>query len=144
MMRLLTGVFLITVFAAAPLAAQPSGGPYGPIQRTYEVPAASHVYYVAPDGRSDAPGTLPQPTTLESAIAQVVTGDAVILRGGIYRTGGLVLNQGITLQPYRDERPRSQGHAGGHKLAAASKQAVEDVVATLFPAEAPWVVAARS
>jgi hypothetical protein len=128
MMRLLTGVFLITVFAAAPLAAQPSGGPYGPIQRTYEVPAASHVYYVAPDGRSDAPGTLPQPTTLESAIAQVVTGDAVILRGGIYRTGGLVLNQGITLQTLPGRAARSQGHAGGHKLAAASKQAVEDVV----------------
>jgi hypothetical protein len=108
-MRLLSGVFAITVFAAAPAAAQPSGGPYGPIQRTYEVPAASHVYYVAPDGRSDAPGTLPQPTTLESAIAQVVTGDAVILRGGIYRTGGLLLNQGITLQPYGDERPILKG-----------------------------------
>ena len=76
-MRVLPDVFLITLLTAAPLAAQPSGGPYGPIQQTYEVPAAPHVYYVAPDGRADAPGTLAQPTTLESAIAQVVTGDAV-------------------------------------------------------------------
>ena len=108
-MRVLPGVVVIMGLTAAPLAAQPSGGPYGPIQQTYEVPPAPHVYYVAPDGRSDAPGTLAQPTTLESAIAEVVTGDAVILRGGIYRTGGLVLNQGITLQPYRDERPILKG-----------------------------------
>ena len=91
------------------MSAQPSGGPYGPIQQTYDVPAAPHVYYVAPDGRSDAPGTVARPTTLESAIAQVVTGDAVVLRGGVYRTGGLLLNQGITLQPYGDERPILKG-----------------------------------
>ena len=78
-MRLLSEALVITVITAAPLAAQPSGGPYGPIQRTYEVPGAPHVYYVAPDGRAGAPGTLAQPTTLASAIAQVVTGDAVIL-----------------------------------------------------------------
>jgi len=134
-MRLLTGVFLITVFAAAPLAAQPSGGPYGPIQRTYEVPAASHVYYVAPDGRSDAPGTLPQPTTLESAIAQVVTGDAVILRGGIYRTGGLVLNQGITLQPYRDERPVLKGTQVATSWQPLRNKLWKTSWATLFPAK---------
>jgi hypothetical protein len=80
------------------------------MQQTYELPRAPHVYYVAPDGRADAPGTtLDQPTTLASAIADVVTGDAIILRGGIYRTGGLLLNQGITMQPYRDERPILKG-----------------------------------
>jgi hypothetical protein len=99
-----------SLLGAVPLAAQPSGGPYGPVQQTYEVPNAPHVYYVAPDGRADASGTtLGQPTTLESAIANVVTGDAIILRGGVYRTGGLLLNQGITLQPYRDERPILKG-----------------------------------
>ena len=108
-MRLLPLIFTISLLSAAPLSAQPSGGPYGPIQQTYDVPAAPHVYYVAPDGAADAPGTLTQPTTLESAIAHVVTGDAVVLRGGIYRTGGLLLNQGITLQPYRDERPILKG-----------------------------------
>lgn len=93
------------------LHAQPSGGPYGPVQLTYEVPKdAAHVYYVAPDGKADAKGdSVDAPTTLESAIEQVVTGDAIILRGGTYRTGGLLLNQGITLQPYQDERPKLKG-----------------------------------
>ena len=68
------------------------------------------MYYVAPDGRADAPGTsLAEPTTLESAIARVVSGDAVILRGGVYRTGGLTLSQGITIQPYADEQPILKG-----------------------------------
>ena len=47
--------------------------------------------------------------TLEAAIGRVVTGDAIVLRGGIYRTGGLVLNQGITIQPYGDEHPVLKG-----------------------------------
>src|SRR5882724_456657 len=90
--------------------AQPSGGPYGPSDQHYEIPKAAHVYYVAPDGKSDSAGTtLEQPTTLESAIDRVITGDAIVMRGGIYRTGGLVLNQGITLQPYADERPTLKG-----------------------------------
>lgn len=101
--------FLFPLFAALGHA-QPSGGPYGPIDQRYEIPKAAHVYYVAPDGKADAPGTsLDQPTTLESAIEKVVTGDAIVLRGGIYRTGGLTLNQGITLQPYADERPILKG-----------------------------------
>ena len=91
--------------------AQPSGGPYGPIQQNYALPAgAAHIFYVAPDGKPDASGaTLAQPTTLETALARVVTGDAIVLRGGVYRTGGLTLNQGITLQPYADERPVLKG-----------------------------------
>jgi hypothetical protein len=90
--------------------AQPSGGPYGPVQQTYELPQAKRIFFVAPDGKADAPGTsLAQPTTLEAAIATVTTGDAVVLRGGIYRTGGLTLNQGVTLQPYADERPILKG-----------------------------------
>ncbi|TDK28752.1 right-handed parallel beta-helix repeat-containing protein [Luteimonas aestuarii] len=89
-----------------PLAAQPSGGPYGPIPQSYAVPTEGTVYYVAPDGRADAPGTaVARPTTIESAISRVVTGDSIVMRGGTYRTGGLQLNQGITLQPYLDERP---------------------------------------
>src|SRR5690606_34006192 len=95
---------------AIPVAAQPSGGPYGPIPQSYAVPDAANVYYVAPDGNADAPGTtLARPTTIESAIARVVSGDAIVLRGGTYRVGGLQLNQGITLQPYLDERPVLKG-----------------------------------
>jgi parallel beta-helix repeat protein len=98
------------LFAAAPGYAQPSGGPCGPIDQRYEIPKAAHVYYVAPDGKPDSPGTtLEHPTTLEAAIERVVTGDAIVLRGGVYRTGGLSLNQGITLQPYADERPILKG-----------------------------------
>lgn len=97
----------------APLLAlsQPSGGPYGPQPQTYEVPAgAAHVYHVAPDGSADATGaSIDVPTTLEVAIGHAVTGDAIILRGGVYRTGGLVLNQSVTIQPYRDEKPVIKG-----------------------------------
>jgi hypothetical protein len=65
---------------------------------------------VAPGGREDVAGNdLNQPTTLESAISRVVTGDAIILRGGVYRTGELKFNQGITLQPYKDEEPVLKG-----------------------------------
>jgi len=105
-------VLFVVAFGAVPVAglAQPSGGPYGPLERVYELPAAGTLYYVAPDGDPDADGrSLDRPTTLHAAIARVVTGDAVILRGGVYRTGGLRLNQGITLQPYRDERPVLKG-----------------------------------
>jgi hypothetical protein len=90
--------------------AQPSGGPYGPVDQVYDIPQGAGVYYVAPDGKAGASGkTLDQPTTLESAIERVVTGDTIVLRGGVYRTGGLILNQGITLQPYAGERPVLKG-----------------------------------
>lgn len=93
------------------LHAQPSGGPCGPLTQHYAVPAeAAHVYYVAPDGRPEATGTtLAAPTTLAAVLPRVVTGDAVVLRGGTYRTGNLQFNQGITLQPHADERPILKG-----------------------------------
>lgn len=110
-------VYIVSVASTLALAAenrlqaQPSGGPYGPTQLTYEVPAgAGHVYYVAPDGKANATGaSIDEPTTLEVAIERAVTGDAVILRGGTYRTGNLKFNQQLTLQPYRDERPILKG-----------------------------------
>jgi hypothetical protein len=104
-------LLLLLLLGPMPGRAQPSGGPYGPIRQSYDVPkSAAHVYHVAPDGKADAPGATPaQPTTLESAIERVVTGDAIIMRGGVYRTGGLLLNQGITIQPYADERPVLKG-----------------------------------
>jgi hypothetical protein len=98
----------LSLFAAA--EAQPSGGPYGPVDRVYASPKAAHVYYVAPDGKAEAPGTaLAQPTTIEAAIEKVVTGDAIVMRGGVYRTGNLVFNQGIVIQPYAGERPVLKG-----------------------------------
>ncbi len=104
-------VLLSIIFVSLPLTAQPSGGPYGPIRQRYGLPkAAGKIYYVAPDGKAEETGkTLEKPTTLEAAIERVVTGDAIVMRGGIYRTGELVLNQGITIQPYADEQPILKG-----------------------------------
>ncbi|MBN1397418.1 MAG: right-handed parallel beta-helix repeat-containing protein [Bacteroidetes bacterium] len=96
-----------------PLTAQPSGGPYGPIRQAFELPGtAGKVYYVSQDGKADNSGeTISAPTTLEAAIERVKTNDAVILRGGVYRTGNLLLNQGITIQSYLDELPVIKGTA---------------------------------
>ena len=127
-------LFLLGHFALA--SAQPSGGPYGPLEQTYEIPKAPHVYYVAPDGQADAPGTtLDQPTTIESAIARVVTGDAIVLRGGVYRTGGLELNQGFTLQPYADERPVLKGTRVAREWQPLRNNLWRTPWKTLFPAK---------
>lgn len=116
------------------LHAQPSGGPYGPVARHYTPPSdAAHVYYVAPDGQTDAAGTLAAPTTLEAALAKVVTGDAVILRGGTYRTGSLVFNQRITLQPHADERPIIKGTRVAEKWEALRDGYWRTKWTTLFP-----------
>ncbi len=130
----------LALFMVVPVVAQPSGGPYGPIEQFYEVPTSGTVYFVAPDGDPAASGTdLNSPTTIESAIERVVTDDAIILRGGVYRTGDLVLNQGITLQPYGDEKPVLKG-----THVATQWEPVQDGVwrtrwETLFPSEPlPW------
>ncbi|MBN2425922.1 MAG: right-handed parallel beta-helix repeat-containing protein [Calditrichaceae bacterium] len=110
--RLLVGVTsLILIGCFTFLTAQPSGGPYGPTQQVYDIPkTAGAVYYVSPDGKAEAPGeNLNNTTTIEAAIERVKTGDVIILRGGIYRTGNLILNQGITMQPYKDEQPVLKG-----------------------------------
>jgi parallel beta-helix repeat protein len=104
-------VLFSLILCSSPVTAQPSGGPYGPLQQSYDLPAGvGKIYFVAPDGQAARPGeTLSQPTTLEAAIERVKTGDAIVLRGGTYRTGNLVLNQGITIQPYKDEQPVLKG-----------------------------------
>ncbi|MBN1764120.1 MAG: hypothetical protein JW860_02590, partial [Sedimentisphaerales bacterium] len=104
-------VLLCILVWLLPAPAGPSGGPYGPIQQTYDLPEdAGKIYYVAPDGKAENSGeTLGQPTTIEVAIERVVTGDAIVMRGGIYRTGDLIFNQGITIQPYQDEQPVLKG-----------------------------------
>ncbi|MBN1694300.1 right-handed parallel beta-helix repeat-containing protein [candidate division WOR-3 bacterium] len=107
-----TGFFLFfIIFCSLSVIAKPSGGPYGPIRQNYDLPEVTgKIYYVAPDGKAENKGeTLDKPTTLEKAIEKVVTGDAIIMRGGTYRTGELVLNQGITIQPYADEKPVLKG-----------------------------------
>jgi hypothetical protein len=99
------------LFGVLPVSGQPSGGPYGPIRQKYDLPkGAGKIYYVAPDGNAENTGEkLEKPTTIEAAIERVVTGDVIVMRGGVYRTGELVLNQGITIQPYEDEQPILKG-----------------------------------
>lgn len=132
---LLSGLLALACFPA--LSAQPSGGPYGPLPQTYEVPKqAVHVYYVAPDGSSDAPGTtLEAPATIESVLARVVTDDVIILRGGTYRTGGLVLNQGVTIQPFRDEQPVFKGTKVAGEWTALRDGIWRTSWKTLFPSK---------
>jgi len=140
--RTLPALALFTSLVLAPgLAAQPSGGPYGPQPQRYEVPAgATRVVHIAPDGRADAPGaTLDAPTTIESAIARAVTGDVLVLRGGVYRTGSLMLNQGITLQPHADEQPVLKGTRVATEWEALRENVWRTRWTTLFPQKpADW------
>jgi hypothetical protein len=84
---------------------------YGPQARTYDLPqVAGTIFYVSPDGDANADGTtLDKPSTIEAAVERVKSGDAIVLRGGIYRTGNLTFNQGITLQAYQNEQPILNG-----------------------------------
>ena len=136
---------LLSVLLAGFAYAQPSGGPYGPIDQRYEIPKTGTVYYVAPDGKTDAAGTdLDHPTTIESAIDRVVTGDAIVLRGGVYRTGGLVLNQGVTMQPYGDEHPVLKGTEVATQWEALPNNVWRIPWKHLFPGEPlPWWRRAR-
>ena len=105
-------MLLIVVFVSCkPNTEQSCKITYGPTNKIYELPEIKGtIYYVAPDGQANTEGTdINQPTTIQTAISKVVTGDAIIMRGGIYRTGNLIFNQGITIQPYRDEHPILKG-----------------------------------
>lgn len=127
---------LAAQFLSASAIAQPSGGPYGPVPQRYAVPKAAHVYFVAPDGKAEASGaSINAPTSIESAITRVVTGDAIVMRGGTYRTGGLQLNQGITIQPYLDEVPVLKGTRVAADWQNLGNNLWRTRWATLFPAQ---------
>lgn len=138
--KYLTGLMFFPALLLPAAHAQLSGGPYGPVEQSYEIPGAGTVYYVAPDGSADAAGTaLEMPTTLKSAISRVVTGDTIVLRGGIYRTGSLTLNQGITLQPYEDEKPILKGTEIAGDWEALGGNVWRTSWSKLFPSEPlPW------
>jgi parallel beta-helix repeat protein len=107
----ITCILLCIIFCISPVIAQPSGGPYGPIRQSYDLPSEKvKTYYVATEGKAEQSGeNLSNPTTIEAAIERVNTGDVIVMRGGTYRTGNLILNQGITIQPYADEQPILKG-----------------------------------
>ncbi len=102
---------LILSLSTNPMHAQPSGGPYGPVPQKYDLPKGmGRIFYVAPNGEAKNAGDqIEHPTSIEAAFERVRTGDAIILRGGVYRTGNLILNQGITIQPYLNEEPVLKG-----------------------------------
>lgn len=128
------GLLAVQLLGAAAFG-QPSGGPYGPVPQRYAVPKAAHVYFVAPDGKAEASGaSVSEPTSIEVAITRVVTGDAIVMRGGTYRTGGLQLNQGITIQPYLDEVPVFKGTRVAAEWQSLGNNVWRTKWATLFPA----------
>ncbi len=129
-------VLVVLLMGSLPVQAQPSGGPYGPIWQNYDLPKVEgQIFYVATDGKAEESGTsLDKPTTLPAAMERVKTGDAIVLRGGIYRIGGLVLNQGITMQPYADEHPVLKGTRVATEWEVLSNNVWRTSWKTLFPA----------
>ena len=127
---------IVSLFLTAISIAQPSGGPYGPVHKTYEIPKVpGKVYFVSPDGDAKAVGTdISKPTTLEAAVKKGVTGDAVILRGGVYRSGTLVFNQGLVFQPYKDEQPLLKGTFVADKWEKTGEKLWKTKWERLFPA----------
>jgi hypothetical protein len=126
---------------------QPSGGPYGPVPQTYDLPKdANKIYYVSPDGNAEATGaTLDKPTTIEEALKRAITGDAIILRGGVYRTGGLKFNQGITIQPYSNEQPVLKGTKVADKWEKTENGLWKTTWRPLFPEKpADWWMPQRN
>jgi len=134
-------VLLGSLLISAIVQAQPSGGPYGPIAQRYDIPVVTgRIYYVSPAGDLTDPGDDPErPTTLEAAFEKVVTGDAIIMRGGTYRTGHLVLNQGITIQPYLEEKVVIKGSQVATDWVQTEEGLWRTSWPTLFPSEpAGW------
>lgn len=130
-------VLATSLFSCAPKPAPtPEVITYGPIKQVYELPVVKGtIYYVAPEGAAEAEGTdINQPTTIEAALAKVVTGDAIVMRGGIYRTGNLTFNQGITIQPYKDEQPIVKGTHLATNWEKAGESLWVTTWETLFPA----------
>lgn len=78
------------------------------------IPEADAVYYVAPDGNDDHPGTEAQPfATLPRAVSVVTRGDVIVMRGGVhYYDHTISINspsgftgEMITLMAYPGEAP---------------------------------------
>jgi parallel beta-helix repeat protein len=142
-------VLACIILCSLPVMAQPSGGPYGPTVGPYgptvliyDLPQGpgGRVYYAAPDGNpEESGGTLEKPTTIESAIKRAVTGDAIILRGGTYRTGNLQFNQWITIESYMDEQPVLKGTYIAKDWQSAGQRLWKTSWSRLFPEKpADW------
>src|SRR5690606_15110598 len=129
-------VVILLLFFTGIVNAQPSGGLYGPVHKTYELPMISGtIYYVSPEGNAGSAGTdISKPTTFHTAVKNRVTGDAIILRGGVYRTGTHVFHQRLTFQPYKDEQPLLKGTFVADKWEKTGEDIWKTKWERLFPA----------
>ena len=146
-----TIIFISTIvyifYYSLNVTAQPSGGPYGPVTQNYVLPdVKGKIYYVSPDGTTKNDGlSVNEPTTVEWAFHKASTGDAIIVRGGTYRTGGILFNQGITIQPWQDEEPVFKGTKIADKWEKAGENHWVTTWNTLFPSKpAEWWVRERN
>ena len=94
----------------------PDGGPLDGLVLTgtastrpeVSIPAATHSYYVSPDGSGSA-CTLAAPCSLSEGVARAQAGEEVVLRGGVYYQGGFELPRSgaagapIVIRSYQDE-----------------------------------------
>lgn len=85
-----------------------------PIVSPAPTPNLQNAIFVAPAGMADNPGTIESPTTLETAIKEVIPGGVIYLRGGNYSLTATVVipvdNDGTATQPkylmaYNSEEP---------------------------------------
>ena len=139
-MKITHSLLLITIGIfgiAAGLFAAPSGGPYGPRYLNYEIPTdATQLVFVSVDGDPESEGvSVDTPTTIEQAIKQAKTGTVIVLKAGTYRTGDLVFNQGITLQPYKDDEVILKGTLIAENWESHRDGFWRTKWETLFPAE---------
>jgi hypothetical protein len=81
---------LILILLGAPCP-QPSAAPAAPV----DAPMGGMIYYVAPTGNDDNPGSLDYPwRTIQKAANTLVAGDTVYIRAGVYQEQVLPQNSG--------------------------------------------------
>jgi parallel beta-helix repeat protein len=124
----LLGIGLAVAVAAAPGSARddryadlpsgpsPTGAPTAPpVALSDAVPLPDTGYPVPAGARVAAPGgrgaacTVADPCALSTALSGAAAGATVVLRGGTYRTGDLVVRKRLTVQPYPHERAWLKG-----------------------------------
>lgn len=97
-------------------------------------PVPDGALFVAPGGSDGAAGTQDAPlATLGRALEEAAAGGTVVLRGGMYREGDLLITKPLTVQPYPGEQVRLRGSdvLGGFR--AEGGVWVKDGWTTTFP-----------
>ncbi len=72
--------------------------------------ASAKEYYVSPEGRDSASGSLEKPfKTIQWGVDQLASGDVLYIREGHYRENITIEKSNITLSAYKDEHPVISG-----------------------------------